>query len=904
MKIFNIFKNRIIKDTISILFIFLLFFGNIAPLTIKAFSIKNIERVYPYINEPFDFHIPGFIPGFHAEKSPKFQTISQYGILIGIVNVDLDNNELSRIISRGIFLGMNRNEIINEIKNKLKSKIKTIEYEEFFIKKKINAYEYSIDNDKIIINIDSLYIDKNANPGIAVIFEVFNSTILNEGFILKSKCVNDNSENLGKISIDEKNFTLPNSIKLFRNERYRIKYYPNEGYEFDHWEIKNGRLSHRNNESNNILFIQNNYGEIIAHYRKIGVVATTSISTTSLRTTTNASSSSIITTQISTLRTTSIGTTSTKTEIKTTSSILTTSSTKKEENFVDSYIITPIKEYIINPIIKYIIEPINEYIIKPFTKYVIEPILKYIIQPFIEYIIKPIIEIIIKIIEIIKNIIKIILDIFGWIINTITGQSKEISTTSQSFTSYSTKSKTYEITTSIEEKSTYKENLISCEKTKYDSTKFIISYETKINIIYITKTIKTIGNKEIITTYPIITTIYENPYITTITSNTITSYKTSSSSSISTTIPKKTTTIYEKTSTIKNTEEPITTYKQITTTITSSSLTSSTSTSIKTTSTSYKQTTVTSTSSKITSTTTTYSLKTETIFYTITGFTTTYKTPIYTYTTIVTTKKTTTSSSQISGGGGGGREGPLLRDSILSNEEVYNSFLDKIKKIEENENNIKHQYIPSYQILKYLVFKIVPIRINLDNNLEDSKIYKINIVINNYDNIDRNFIIKIEDIKGGTNGFFLNEKIENLDLEKIEGITKDKLDISIKANEIKEIKSQVFFLPPIDLLKECGILNPHSIIYSKKYRISIYTDSKRIFEKEITVCSSSQSKFWKGFYKALSDNWPSLALSTIALILIGVASGGAGIAAKTASMTLFAMFLYSVGMNIMEVYYA
>ncbi|MEM2555064.1 MAG: hypothetical protein QXW69_07305 [Nitrososphaerota archaeon] len=203
MKIFRIFKNRMIKDTISILFIFLLFFNIIAPLTIKAFSIKNIEgRVYPYINETFDFHIPGFIPEFHAEKSPKFQKISQYGILIGIVNVDLDNNELSKIISKGIFLGMDKNEIINEIKNKLKSKIKTIEYEEFFIKKKINIYEYSIDNDKIIINIDSLYIDKNANPGIAAIFEVYNSTIINEEFILKSKCVNDNSENLGKIKID------------------------------------------------------------------------------------------------------------------------------------------------------------------------------------------------------------------------------------------------------------------------------------------------------------------------------------------------------------------------------------------------------------------------------------------------------------------------------------------------------------------------------------------------------------------------------------------------------------------------------------------------------------------------------------------------------------------------------
>ncbi|MEM3509603.1 MAG: hypothetical protein QXN52_09945, partial [Nitrososphaerota archaeon] len=478
----------------------------------------------------------------------------------------------------------------------------------------------------------------------------------------------------------------------------------------------------------------------------------------------------------------------------------------------------------------------------------------------------------------------------------------------QSFTSYYTKYKTYEKTTSIEEKSTYKENLISYEKTKYDSTKFIISYETKINTIYITKTIKTIGNKEIITTYPIITTIYESPSITTTTSNTITSYKQESTSSILTTIPKKITTIYEEASTIKNTEEPITTYKQITTTITSSSLTSSTSTSIKTTSTSYKQTTAISTSSsKITTSSTTYSFKTETIYYTITGFTTTYKTALYTYTTTI--KKTTSSSSQISGGGGGGREGPLLRDSILSNKNVYKEFLDKIKKIEENKNNIKHQYIPSYQILKYLVFKIVPIRINIDNNLEDSKIYKINIVINNYDNIDREFIIKIEDIKGRTNGLFLIKPIVNneetiLCLKTNEEIEiKEEIDFSIKANYLEKIEKQFFFLPIIGP-EGCETVYQTSINY-KKYRISIYTDSKRIYEKEITVWPSSfLTPFWKGFYRALSDNWPSLALSTIALILIGVASGGAGTIAEIANAALFIMFLSSVGMNIMQLYYA
>jgi len=200
----------------------------------------------------------------------------------------------SKIISKCSFLGMDKNEIINEIKNKLR--IKTIEYEEFFIKKKKEIYEYSIDKNKIVIDINSIFIDKNANPGIAIIFEVLNSTIdktleINENFKLRSKCINDKSENLGKISIDEKKFTLPNSIKLLKNEKYKIEYYPNEGYEFDHWEIINGKLIYRNNESINILLIQNNYGEIIAYYKKIGIkeekITTSSI--ISLRTSTSLS---------------------------------------------------------------------------------------------------------------------------------------------------------------------------------------------------------------------------------------------------------------------------------------------------------------------------------------------------------------------------------------------------------------------------------------------------------------------------------------------------------------------------------------------------------------------------------------------------------------------------------------
>ncbi|MEM3420271.1 MAG: hypothetical protein QW806_08660, partial [Nitrososphaerota archaeon] len=485
MKIFKIFKNRIIKDTISILFIFLFFFENIAPLTINAYSNSNIienkknysQKIYP--QDEFSFYFSSkYGSGKVKIEMDKVEPAQFYPIefpskdypqfLIGIVEVTNDNDPISKEIGKDVFLGMKQDEIINEINKKYKSRIWNYNGK--------NVYNYSIENQNIIVNLDSMRVDRTAKGGIAVILKVENlpmmnnTPIINNEFKLRSICINDNSEDLGIIYINDKYYSLPNSVELLKNKRYFINYIPSEGYEFDHWEITGGKLVYRNNESNNILFIQNNYGEIIAHYRKIGVVATTSISTTPLRTTT-ASSSSIITTQTSTLRTTSIGTASTRTEIKTTSSILTTSSTKKEENLVDSYIITPIKEYIINPIIKYIIEPINEYIIKPFTKYVIEPILKYIIQPFIEYIIKPIIEIIIKIIEIIKTIIKIILDIFNRIINTITGQSKEISTSVQSFTSYYTKYKTYEKTKSIEEKSTYKEYLTSYEKTKYDSTK-------------------------------------------------------------------------------------------------------------------------------------------------------------------------------------------------------------------------------------------------------------------------------------------------------------------------------------------------------------------------------------------------------------------------------------------------
>jgi len=873
-------KNKIIKNIISILLIIILLFDIIAPqLIINSYSIpsKNIKQE-EYFEEYFSFKVRDRDVSIKADLL-QFQSIGvpiyRPEFLVGIINVDYDNDPISKTIARCSFLGMSSNEIINEIKNKHVSRIKTMEIYEYGKKRIVNTYEYCPDNEnKIIAILDDLFIQREAKGGIAVILPVVSSTIKNEtiihnAFILKSKCINDNTENLGIIRVDRKNFTLPNSINLLRNKEYQIKYYPIEGYEFDHWKINGGKLVYPQNSSYNVLFIQNDYGEIIAYYRKIGIkeTSTTSPTTTSLKTSIFSSSIKIQTQSIST---------SSKIEIKTTPSLVTlTSSIKKEENIIDKYIVTPIEEYIIKPIIKHIIEPINEYIIKPFTKYIIEPILKYVIQPFIEYIIKPIIEIIIKIIEIIKNIIKIILDFFGWIVNTITGQNKEVYTTSQIFTSYTTKLKTYEITKSIEERTTYKEYSISYEKTLSYSNKFIISYETKINTIFITKTIKTIGNKEIITTYPIITTIYENPYVTTITtSNTITKYETSSTS-ISTIIPKKVTTIYEKTTTIINTEEPITTYKQITTTITTSSLTSSKlSSNIITT--------------KASITTEIPSFKTETIFYTIKGFTTTYKTALYTYTTTV--KKTTTTSKNY-GGGGGGPKGPLLRDSLLSNQNIYKEFL---KKIEENSE------LP----LLYLVYKITPLRIKQvpSNYYKELEIYKINIIIKNYDNIKRKFIISTKGtITNEPYGFFLikpnipyykyslNSILEN-EKYSYEADIRSKIEIELKAGETKNEEIQIFFLE------------------SGSHSLSLFINDKLIDREPEYREYGIISQFWKGFFNAIRDKSPSIAIQIGLISAISLTTGGTGAIATVNSMLLATAFLLKLqsatieAINIYEAY--
>jgi hypothetical protein len=701
----------------------------------------------------------------------------------------------SKIISKCSFLGMDKNEIINEIKNKLR--IKTIEYEEFFIKKKKEIYEYSIDKNKIVIDINSIFIDKNANPGIAIIFEVLNSTIdktleINENFKLRSKCINDKSENLGKISIDEKKFTLPNSIKLLKNEKYKIEYYPNEGYEFDHWEIINGKLIYRNNESINILLIQNNYGEIIAYYKKIGIkeekITTSSI--ISLRTSTSLShiktTSSIKTQSLTSYK-------ETKNEVKTILTLTITTST----------VTSTITNVDILPSYKsestsYKSESQTTIVTKTTTTttFTIAPIAK-------------------QEVSLIDTIINSINDIGKHILHGLGFYEENISF-----------SKATSITTKTEIQNPYKSE---------------VTYEGRT----ISQTIKVEP-----------TTIKTNTIITTTTS--------SINTKTSNTITTSTTSINTKTSS--------TSYDIDKHILNNLNYYNNNVNNIKTT--------------------------TNTIYYTVKGSFVTYTTALYTYTT---TKKITSSiknSNTISGGGGSPKA--LLRDSLLFNEELYKEFL---KKIEENKL-LEYPYIPCAK-LKYLVFKIVPVRIKLDNEqLEDLKIHKINVVINNYDEKDRNFIIKIEAIKEGANGLFLTEQIENLDLENIKDIAKEKIEILIKTNEIKEIKSQLFFLPPVDILKECGIINPHSSIYYKKYRLSIYSDSKKIYEKEIKVWSSSQSKFWKGFYKAIKDNLPSIALSTIALILIGIATSGSGIAVQAANLAMFAMFLYSVGMNIMEIYYA
>ncbi|MEM3407611.1 MAG: hypothetical protein QW806_06250 [Nitrososphaerota archaeon] len=153
---------------------------------------------------------------------------------------------------------------------------------------------FDIITSQLIINVNSLLI-KNIKQNECFSFET--GIAIHNVFELKSICVNNKSENEGIIRIDNKNYPLPSYIELSKNERYRIEYKPEEGYEFDHWEIIGGKLSYSQNSSYNYLIVQNNYGEIIAYYRKIEIKEETTIES-EIKTTITTSTTSLINSSI------------------------------------------------------------------------------------------------------------------------------------------------------------------------------------------------------------------------------------------------------------------------------------------------------------------------------------------------------------------------------------------------------------------------------------------------------------------------------------------------------------------------------------------------------------------------------------------------------------------------------
>jgi flagellin-specific chaperone FliS len=160
-----------------------------------------------YMPEKFSFDLPGYGPLYRIEvdmDSPKFNPIKvpEYNpqFLVGIVNVDYDTDSISKEIGKDVFLGMEKYEIINNIKNKHKGRI--------WKYKGKDVYNYSANGQNAIIDLDSMIVDRRAKGGIAVILEVLNLPMMNETpihdvFILKSICINDNSENLGIIRIND-----------------------------------------------------------------------------------------------------------------------------------------------------------------------------------------------------------------------------------------------------------------------------------------------------------------------------------------------------------------------------------------------------------------------------------------------------------------------------------------------------------------------------------------------------------------------------------------------------------------------------------------------------------------------------------------------------------------------------
>ena len=90
------------------------------------------------------------------------------------------------------------------------------------------------------------------------------------GFKIASYELGNVSENFGRIVIDGSPYELPHDekIKLTVGGLYVIGYVPEEGYVFDHWEIKGGELRSSEKQSVNVLRVINTSGEIIAVYRK------------------------------------------------------------------------------------------------------------------------------------------------------------------------------------------------------------------------------------------------------------------------------------------------------------------------------------------------------------------------------------------------------------------------------------------------------------------------------------------------------------------------------------------------------------------------------------------------------------------------------------------------------------
>ncbi|MEM2209829.1 MAG: hypothetical protein QXM32_06335 [Nitrososphaerota archaeon] len=760
--------NRIFKNIVSILLITILIFDIIAPqliINVNSSLIKNIKQS-TYFEEYFSFRVRG--RDVNIDTFPRFQSVEVPKefpeFLVGIVNVDYDTDPISKTIARGVFLGMRSDEIIKEIENKHNSRIS---------RSKINGkrvYTYSIEKEgkieKIVAYLDDLIVDQRAKGGVAVILPVETSTITNETtihnvFTLKSICINDESENEGIIRINDEDYSLPNLIELLKNKIYQIYYKPNEEYEFDHWEITGGKLVYLNNMSSNRLIIQNDCGEIIAYYRKIGVATTTTTSSASILTTststslkTSTTSSSIRTTQTSTtsIKTSSSKTqslTSIKTEIKTTSTsiitITTVTSTITKVDVLPPYksestsynsksqttIVTKTTTTATSTITsitkqeKSFLDTIGETITSIGNTIVSTG--KSILEGTIDSISNGLVNAGKSIIEGINDISKRILHALGFYEENI------------SF------SETNCITTKTENQ-TYKAEVTYEGKTSSQTIK-VTSTTTKTNITITTTSSKT-------------------SYITT---NII----------YTTTISKYTT----KTITTK----------------------------------------------------TTYPLKTETIYVTVKGFTTTYKTPIYTYTTIVTTKKTSTTSSQNYGGGGGRREGPLLRDSILLNKNVYKEFLDKIKKKEENRK------LP----LLYLVYKITPLRVEQNRYYKDMIIYKIRPIIKSYDNENRKCILSIGERGRKSNGLFLikpnvDSIYEGFNVYSLfHEVNKEKLIkygfevsneviIDIKANEKLDNYLKIFFLEEENLPSFLGE-NYHSL---NLYLYVYYNGELRLVDAE------------------------------------------------------------------------